>query len=368
MSWQNNGGDRGPWGQGPKKGGGGGNGPPDIDELIRKGQDKFKNAFGGGNGGSGGSGESLGGGKSFSIIFLVLAGIWLYMSTYIVDTDEQAIELRFGKWTETNDPGLHFHFVPFEEVILTKVTAVNVIQIGFGNTVVGQKERQMLTGDENIVDAPFSVLWRIKDPAAFHFNLRDREVSIKSIAESAMREVVAKTNVENVMTNNKNGIELEVQQITQDILNGYVAGIEITQVKMEDVKPPAEISDAFNDVQKAEADRDRSISLAQLEQNKIVPQARGEAAKMLQQAEAYKSKEIAEAEGETSRFEAILSEYSKAKDVTRRRIYLDTMQQVLSGTNKVVIDGDGGSGVVPYLPLTELQKPNTSSNNNPSSQ
>jgi membrane protease subunit HflK len=256
---------------------------------------------------------------------------------------------------ETTDPGIHFLIAPFESKQLTKVTAINVIQIGFGNTLIAQKERQMLTGDENIVDAPFSIMWRISDPARYQFNLRDRAETIKSIAESAMREVVAKTNVQNVMTNNKDGIELEVMQITQDILRRYEAGIEITQVKMENVKPPAEISDAFNDVQKAEADRERSISLAKLEQNKIVPQARGQAARMLQEAEGYRQKVIAEATGEASRFTAILGEYVNAKDVTRRRIYLDTMQQVLSGTDKIVIDSKGG-GVVPYLPLAELNK------------
>ena len=349
MSWQNNGGDnRGPWGQGSNQGGGGQ--PPDIDELIKKGQDKFRSVFGGGGGGG-----SVGGGKSYSFIFLGLIAIWLYLCVYIVDTDEQAIVLRFGKWVETTDPGIHFLIAPFESKQLTKVTAINVIQIGFGNTLIAQKERQMLTGDENIVDAPFSIMWRIRDPARYQFNLRDRAETIKSIAESAMREVVAKTNVQNVMTNNKDGIELEVMQITQDILRRYEAGIEITQVKMENVKPPAEISDAFNDVQKAEADRERSISLAKLEQNKIVPQARGQAARMLQEAEGYRQKVIAEATGEASRFTAILGEYVNAKDVTRRRIYLDTMQQVLSGTDKIVIDSEGG-GVVPYLPLAELNK------------
>jgi modulator of FtsH protease HflK len=357
MPWQNNGGDRGPWGNGPKKGGGGQ--PPDIDELIRKGQDKFKNMFGGGgsSGGSGGSGESIGAGKGITAIIMLAIVFWVYLCTYIVDTDEQAIVLRFGKWIETKDPGIHFHFVPVDRVMLTKVTAINVIEIGLGNTLVAQKESQMLTGDENIVEAPFSIMWRIKDPVAYQFNLKDRELTVKSIAESAMREVVAKTFVENVMTNNKDGIEIEVAQITQGLLDRYEAGIEITQVKMENVRPPAEISDAFNDVQKAEADRERTISLAKLEQNKIVPKARGEAAEMLQQAEAYKSKVVAEAEGEVSRFEAILAEYSKAKEVTRRRLYLDTMQQVLSGTNKIIIDGDG-SNVIPYLPLPELNKKN----------
>ncbi|MDA7568581.1 FtsH protease activity modulator HflK [Emcibacteraceae bacterium] len=366
MSWQNNGGDRGPWGQGPKKVGGGGDGPPDIDELIRKGQDKFKNAFGGG--GSGGSGESIGGGKGFSLILLGLAVFWLYNCFYIVNAGEEAVVLRFGKLVEKTMPGIHFQFYPVDNVEITNVQEERTIQIGFANTAIGHKERQMLTGDENIVDAQFTVFWRIKDVADYQFNLNDPQLSVKSIAESAMRAVVAKTEVERVMTSNKDGIEIEVREISQGILDDYKAGIQITSVKLDDVRPPEELSDAFDDVQKATADRDRSISLAELEQNKIVPQARGQAAKMLQQAEAYRSKVIAEAEGEASRFEAILTEYSKAKDVTRRRIYLDTMQQVLSGTNKIVIDGDGGSGVVPYLPLNELQKNRPSSNNNPSGQ
>lgn len=360
MSWQNNGGgDRGPWGQGPKKGGGGQ--PPDIDELIRKGQDKFRSAFGGGgNNGGGSSGdENLGGGKSLSFILVGLVAIWLYNCFYIVNAGEEAVVLRFGKLVEKTMPGMHFQFFPVDNVEITNVQEERTIQIGFANTAVGHKERQMLTGDENIVDAQFTVFWRIKDIAEYQFNLNDPKLSVKSIAESAMREVVAKTEVERVMTSNKDGIEIEVKQISQGILDDYKAGIQITSVKLDDVRPPEELSDAFDDVQKATADRDRSISLAELEQNKIVPQARGQAAKMLQQAEAYKSKVIAEAEGEVSRFEAILGEYSKAKDVTRRRIYLDTMQQVLSGTDKVVVDGKGG-GVVPYLPLPELKKRNTS--------
>ncbi len=213
----------------------------------------------------------------------------------------------------------------------------------------------MLTGDENIVNAQFTVFWQINDVYMFQFNLKDKEESVKSIAESAMREVVAKTEVERVITSDKAGIEEEVRQITQRILDSYSSGIEVVRVNLDEVRPPVEISDAFNDVQKAEADRDRTISLAMLEQNRIVPEARGQAAKMLQEAEAYKERVIAEAEGEASRFEAILTEYLKAKDVTRSRMYLDTMQQVLSGTDKIVIDGDGG-GVVPYLPLNELNR------------
>lgn len=354
MSWQNNGGDRGPWGQGPKKGGGGGDGPPDIDELIRKGQDKFKHAFGGG----GGSGD-FGGGKSISIALFALVGIWLFACIYTVDAGEEAVVTRFGQFVKTSQPGIHFHFMPVESVQVTNIDQERETQIGFAN----EKERQMLTGDENIVDAQFRVFWQIKDIAMFQFNLKDQAQSVKSIAESAMREVVAKTDVERVITSDKAGIEEEVRQITQRILDNYEAGITITRVNLDEVRPPVEISDAFNDVQKAEADRARTISLAMLEQNRIVPEARGQAAKMLQEAEAYKERVIAEAEGEASRFESILTEYSKAKDVTRSRIYLDTMQQVLSGTNKIVIDNEGG-GVVPYLPLNEINKRNPSGSSN----
>lgn len=360
MSWQNNGGgDRGPWGQGPKKGGGGGGQPPDIDDLIRKGQDKFRSAFGGG-GGSGGSGENIGGGKSFSLIMGGLVLIWLFNCFYTVNAGEEAVVLRFGKFVEKTQPGIHFQFYPVENVEITNVQEERTIQIGFANTALGRVERQMLTGDENIVDAQFTIFWRIKDVVDYQFNLNGPALSVKSIAESAMREVVAKTEVERVITSNKDGIEIEVKENTQRILDNYQAGVLITSVKLDDVRPPEEISDAFNDVQKAEADRDKTISLAKLEQNRIVPEARGQAARMLQEAEAYKAQVIAVAEGDASRFEAILTEYSRAKDVTRRRLYLDTMQQVLAGTNKIVIDGSSGSGVVPYLPLTELnKKPNT---------
>lgn len=360
MSWQNNGGgDRGPWGQGPKKGGGGGQ-PPDIDELIRKGQDKFRSAFGGG-GGNRGAGGAGGGGNTVLLSIAGLLIFWVYLCVYQVDAGEEAVVLRFGKFVETSQPGIHFHFRPVESVVITNIEDERETRIGFTN----EEERQMLTGDANIVDAQFTVFWEINDVVMYQFNLKDQADSVKSIAESAMREVVAKTEVERVITSDKAGIEEEVKQTTQRILDEYEAGIFIKRVNLDEVRPPVEISDAFNDVQKAEADRDRTISLAMLEQNRIVPEARGQAAKMLQEAEAYKERVIAEAEGEASRFEAILAEYLNAKDVTRSRLYLDTMQQVLSGTDKIVIDGDGG-GVVPYLPLNELNKRNSAPTaNNP---
>ncbi|HEC01708.1 MAG TPA: protease modulator HflK, partial [Sphingomonadales bacterium] len=207
MSWQNNNGgkDRGPWGNGPS---GGGQEPPDIDELIRKGQDKFRNAFGGGG---------KGGGKGMIMVIALLFVVgYLYAALYKVQPDEAGVVLRFGKWIETTGTGLHIHWPPIDQVLIPKVTAVNKIDVGFG---AGKKERQMLTGDENIVDVRYSVLWRIKDPARFLFNLDQKEQSIKSISESAMREVVAKTDIQQIMTSERFGIEVEVRGIMQEVLD-----------------------------------------------------------------------------------------------------------------------------------------------------
>ncbi|PCI51512.1 MAG: FtsH protease activity modulator HflK, partial [Alphaproteobacteria bacterium] len=311
MPWQdNNGGgkDRGPWGSGPR----GGQEPPDIDELIRKGQDKFRAAFGGGGG--------KGGGKSmFLMIAAMFAVGYLYAAFYKVQPDEAGVVLRFGKWVETTGTGLHIHWPPIDQVIIPKVTAVNKIDVGFGG---GKKERQMLTGDENIVDVQYSILWRIKDPARFLFNLEQREQSIKAVSESAMREVVARTAIQQIMTSERLQIEIEVRGIMQTVLDSYESGIEITQIKMDTVSPPAQVSEAFNDVQKAEADRDRTINEAKKYQNKIVPTARGQAERMNQEAEAYKARAITKAEGESARFLSVYEQYKLAKDVTRRRLYL----------------------------------------------
>ncbi len=344
MSWQNNNGgkDRGPWGSGP---GGGGQQPPDIDELIRKGQDKFRSAFGGGSG--------QGGGKSMLMLILGLFVLgYLYAAFYKIQPDEAGVVLRFGKYIETKDTGLHFHFPPIDKVYKPKVTAVNKIDVGFSGN---NKERQMLTGDENIVDVRYSILWRIKDPARFLFNLEQKEQSIKSISESAMREVVAKTDIQQIMTSERLGIEIEVRGIMQDVLDSYEAGIEITQIKMDTVSPPSQVSEAFNDVQKAEADRDKTINEAKKYQNKIVPTARGQAERMNQEAEAYKAKAITKAQGESARFLSVYEQYKLAKEVTRRRMYLETMERILGNTDKVILEGNG-SGVLPYLPLPEIRK------------
>ncbi len=346
MPWQNNNGggkDRGPWGSGP----GGGQEPPNIDELIRKGQDKFRNTFGGGGSRGGGRGMFL------MILMMFLVG-YLYAAFYKVQPDEAGVVLRFGKWIETKGTGLHFHFPPIDQVIIPKVTAVNKIDVGFGG---GKKERQMLTGDENIVDVQYSILWRIKDPARFLFNLEQREQSIKAVSESAMREVVARTAIQQIMTSERLEIEIEVRGIMQSVLDSYEAGIEITQIKMDTVSPPSQVSEAFNDVQKAEADRDKTINEAKKYQNKIVPTARGQAERMNQEAEAYKARAITKAEGESARFLSVYEQYKLAKDVTRRRLYLETMERILSNTDKVILENEN-SGVLPYLPLPAIKKQN----------
>ncbi len=340
MPWQNNNGgrDRGPWGGGP---GGGGQEPPNIDDLIRQGQDKFRKTFSGGQGGGRGM---------FLIIGLLIVAGYLYAAFYKVQPDEAGVVLRFGKWIETKDTGLHFHFPPIEQVYKPKITAVNKIDVG-----AGKQERQMLTGDENIVDVEYSIFWRIKDPARFLFNLEQQEQSIKSVSESAMREVVAKTKVQQIMTSERDGIEIEVRGIMQRVLDSYEGGIEITQVKLDTVSPPAEVREAFNDVQKAEADRDKTINEAKKYQNEIVPTARGEAERMNQQAEAYKARAVTKAQGESARFLAVYEQYKLAKDVTRRRMYLETMENILEQTDKVILENEG-NGVLPYLPLPSIKK------------
>jgi membrane protease subunit HflK len=355
MSWQNNNdGGRGPWGQG---GGKNPNDPPNIDDLIRQGKEKF---FGGSKGGEGKGG--------FFILIIVAVLVWMATGIYKVGPDEEGVVVRFGKYVETTKSGLHYHLpTPLESVFTPKITKVNEIEIGGASrNSVGRRsgsrsqmnqERQMLTGDENIIDVGFSIFWRISDSKDYLFNLQKGAVSIKAVAESAMREVVAKSKVQDIMTSRRNSIELEVKDILQQVLDGYQAGVLITQIKMNEVAPPVQVQEAFKDVQKAEADHDKTISQAMQRQNEIVPQARGQAERKIQEAEAYKARVIAEAVGQAARFTSVLKEYQKAKEVTRRRLYIETMEEVLGGANKTIIDSKR-NGVVPYLPLNQLQKKN----------
>jgi len=351
-----------PWGSPP---GGDGNGsgrrgptPPDIDEIIKNTQEKIKKFLPGG---------FSGGGKPIILGFIILIIIWALSGLYRVLPDEQGVVLRFGKFTSTTQPGLNYHIpFPIESVITPKVTKVNRIDIGFrserdsGFTSSGvadvPEESLMLTGDENIVNIDFSVFWVIKDAGNFLFKIQDPEGTVKAAAETAMREVIARSNIQPILTEGRSQIEIDARGIIQEILDEYQSGIQITQVQTQKADPPDQVIDAFRDVQAARADMERSKNEAEAYANDVIPRARGEAQKILQAAEAYKKEVVAKAEGEASRFLSIFNEYKNAKQVTQERMYLETMEKVLADIDKVIIDKEAGSGVVPYLPLPELKK------------
>ena len=281
--------------------------------------------------------------------------------------DEQGVVLRFGKFVKTTQPGLNYHLpFPVEGVLTPKVTKVNRMDIGFrserdsgfGSSGVADvpEESLMLTGDENIVNIDFSVFWVIKDAGNFLFKIQDPATTVKAAAETAMREVIAKSKLQSILTEGRSKIENETQDIAQSLLDEYESGIQITQVQTQKADPPDQVIDAFRDVQAARADMERAKNEAQAYANDVIPRARGEAAKILQEAEAYKKQVVAIAEGEASRFISIYNEYALAKEVTQERMYLETMEKVLADIDKVIIDKNASSGVVPYLPLPELKK------------
>ena len=350
-----------PWGSPP--GGGGGNGgfrrgptPPDIDEVIKKIQSLLNRFLGGGKGGA----------KPIIIGLLIIVTLWGLSGLYRVLPDEQGVVFRFGKFVNTTQPGLNYHFpYPIESVITPKVTKVNRMDIGFrserdsgfssGGVADVPEESLMLTGDENIVNIDFSVFWVIKDAGNFLFKIQDPEGTVKAAAETAMREVIARSDIQPILTEGRSLIEADTQEIIQEILDEYTSGIQITQVQTQKADPPDQVIDAFRDVQAARADMERSKNEAEAYANDVIPRARGEAAKILQAAEAYKKEVVAKAEGEASRFLSIYNEYAKAKKVTQERMYLETMEEVLADINKIIIDKNSGEGVVPYLPLQELK-------------
>ena len=349
-----------PWGSPP---GGGGNGgfrrgptPPDIDEIVNKIQNTINRFTGGGSGGT----------KPIILGLIIIAILWTLSGLYRVLPDEQGVVLRFGKFVNTTQPGLNYHFpYPIETVLTPKVTKVNRIDIGFrserdsgftsGGVADVPEESLMLTGDENIVNIDFSVFWVIKNAGNFLFKIQDPQGTVKAAAETAMREVIARSNIQPILTEGRSLIETDTQEIIQQILDEYNSGIQITQVQTQKADPPDQVIDAFRDVQAARADMERSKNEAEAYSNDVIPRARGEAAKILQAAEAYKKEVVAKAEGEASRFLSIYNEYAKAKEVTQERMFLETMEKVLADINKIIIDKNAGSGVVPYLPLQELK-------------
>jgi modulator of FtsH protease HflK len=353
----------GPWGGGPRNNGGGqgprGRGPysPDFEELLRRGQDRIRRVLPGGFGTGGG----------IAIVVLAIIVIWLASGFYRVLPDEVGIVLRFGAYNRTTQPGLNYHLPdPIEWVLTPSVTRVNRTEIGYrsAETEAGREaparqvpeEALMLTGDENIVDINFTVFWVIKDAKAYLFNIRDPELTVKSAAESAMREVIGETPIAQALAEGRAKIEADTQKLLQSILDSYGAGIEITQLQLQRVDPPAEVIDSFRDVQAALADRARLRNEAETYRNGIIPGARGDAVQIEQQAEAYRLATVARAQGDAARFLSVYHAFKAAQDVTEERLYLETMEQVLKNSNKVIIDksAQGGNGVLPYLPLPAL--------------
>jgi membrane protease subunit HflK len=338
---------QGPWGQGPNRprGGGGGNGgggPPDLEEIIRRGQDRFKNVLPGGfNGGV------------FIILALLVAGFVAMQSVYTVQPDERGVELRFGKpKDEISMPGLHFHLWPVETVEIVKVTEQ---QQNIGSRASSSSSSGvMLTGDQNIVNVQFSVLFTVTDPRAYLFNVDSPPETLQQVAESAMREIVGRRPAQDIFRDNRQQIAADVRSIIQGTMDGYGAGLSINAVAIEDAAPPREVADAFDEVQRAEQDEDRFVEEANQYSNQKLGAARGQAAQIREEASAYKGRVVNEAQGEAQRFISVYDQYSKAPDVTRQRLFIETMETVLKNSNKIIIDEK--QGVVPYLPLNEISR------------
>jgi membrane protease subunit HflK len=373
------GGGRGPWGGRGPGGSGGGNGSggggggqppiPDIDEIVRKGQEQLKVLMGGGRGrgtgGPGGGGGGSGGGfqlgkRGLLIGGVAAVGVWLLMSFYTVRPEQQSVELTFGACRDDciGEPGLNFAPWPVVTREIVEVTRENTEEIGAGE-VRGTSAGLMLTGDENIVDIAFQVVWNVRDPAAFLFNLSDPQSTIKAVSESAMREVVARSELSPILSRDRGVISQEVQSLIQQTLDEYGSGVNIVRVNFDKADPPTEVIDAFREVQAARQERSTLQNRADAYANERLAAARGQSAQLLQEAESYRAQQVNSATGEASRFSAVLEEYLKAPEVTRKRLYLETMENVLGDVQMFVVDTPSGgqSGVVPFLPLNELRRP-----------
>jgi len=380
----------GPWGGGPRRGAGGGNGSsgggrgptgggrgpggngdgpqiPEIDEIVKKGQEQLRVLMGGRGGGPRQPNGAGGGGDGVKLTrgTIGLGGVaapnlWAFSSFYTVRPEEQSVELFLGEYSATGNPGLNFAPWPLVTAEVIPVTRERTESVGEGrgNQARGD-DGLMLTTDENIVDIDFEIVWNINDPAKFLFNLAEPEATIRAVSEAAMREVIAQSELAPILNRDREVIADRVQTIIQDTLNGYDAGVNIIRLNLNRADPPGEVIDAFREVQAAEQERDRLERQADAYANRVLAGARGEAAQQLQQAEGYRAQVVNEAQGEASRFTAVLEEYLKAPEVTRKRLYLETMERVLGDVDKVILDesGSGGSqGVVPSLPLNELRR------------
>ena len=349
--WGGGGNSGGPWGQGPRNTGPQGT-PPDLEDIIRRGQDRLKRALPGG------------GGFNPVIALLVvvgLAALWLFQAIYTVQPDEVAVELRFGKpKEELSEPGLHFHLWPLETVERANI-AEKLLDIGSAQRDRGSSGL-MLSGDQNIVDVKFSIAYQVEDPKKYLFNVSDPDGMLRQIGESAMREIVGRRPAQDIFRDDRQGIAEDVRVIIQQTLNEYESGLAVNAISIEDAAPPREVADAFDEVQRAEQDEDRFVEESNQYSNQKLGQARGEAAQILEEAAAYKNRIVLEAEGEAQRFISVYDQYAKAPGVTRERLFIETMEQVMKGANKVIVEQGSGQGVVPYLPLPELQKRTTGGN------
>jgi membrane protease subunit HflK len=349
-------GNGGPWGQGPRNTGGGGANPPDLEELLRRSQDRLRRVLPGGGGGP----RNVNPVTLIAILALVVAFAAYFFFTFRVAQNEEGVVLRFGSYNRDARPGLNLRLpYPIETVFTPEVTTVNRVTIGQDDRGSGRdipEESLMLTGDENIVDIDFTVFWKINDAAKYVFNMQDPDGTVKAVAESAMREVVGQSDIAAVLTQARQITETNVQKLIQQTLDEFGAGIMVTQVQLLKVDPPGEVIASFRDVQAARADQERVQNEAQTYANQVVPGARGRASQITEAANAYRDQIIAEAKGQADRFDKVYQSYKVSPDVTRRRMYLETMEQVLGGIDKVIIDDKaaGTSGVVPYLPLDSL--------------
>lgn len=352
------GGGGGPWGQGGGGGGGGGQQPPDLEEILKRSQDRMKQVM---------HGSGVPGPLVFLAAIVGMALVAYYAFFFRVNPDELGVVMRFGQFVRQEPPGLHWRLpYPIEEVKTPKVTQQNIIEIGrrvpissSGRGGVSPGESTlMLTADENIVDMGFVVFWRIRTDKVqdYLFNIQKPETTVREVAESAMREVVGQSNLQSLLTEGRQKTETAVQKLMQDTLDAYGSGIKVDQIQLKEVDPPQQVIASFRDVQAARADRERMQTEAQTYADQVVPRAKGEAERVGAQAKGYKDQVVNEATGQAARFLSVLEEYRKAPEVTRRRMFLEMQERVMSGADKIILDNKGGPGVVPFLPLDQLQQ------------
>ncbi len=363
----NRGGSGGGGGNRPSGGGGGGNGPerpqiPEIEDLMRKGQQQLKVLMGGRGGGSNGQGGGRGGSgpgltRRGVVLGLVgLAGLWLFASFYTVQPEERGVELLFGEYYRTVDDGPHLAPWPFVRAEIVQTTTERVTEVGTGRSALDTG--LMLTRDQAVVDIEFQVVWNIDDPSAFLFNLADPTNTVRAVAESAMRDIIARRELSPILNQDRASIASDLRIAVQSLLDSYRSGINVIRINFDRADPPREVIDSFREVQAARQERDRLERQADAYANRVLAGARGEAAQILEQAEAYRAEVVNAAQGEASRFIAVWEEYRNAPDVTRQRMYLETMERVLGAMDLTILDnvtGPGGQGVVPYLPLDSLR-------------